>query len=187
MQGTSVIAKALLDSPGLGHPLALSSGPGVRYHLWAKWLSAHLWSSPRSCIKVCIIASSPGDLYPRCSEQHWLELTLPHLLLTELPSQGRKLPAALQFRPHWCPHETAWTSAFLPVPGEYHSLGLGCGVWSSVPWPRALAKASCFLQAGFEAVRAHRNGGADQTKGEGGQSIDNDQVCTWVQACPGCL
>lgn len=49
LQGTSVIAKSPVDSPGPGHPLALSSGPGVRYHLWAKWLEVqHLWSSPRS-------------------------------------------------------------------------------------------------------------------------------------------
>lgn len=49
LQSASVTASALLDSPGPGHPLALWSGPGVRYHLRAKWLEVqHLWSSPGS-------------------------------------------------------------------------------------------------------------------------------------------
>lgn len=163
----------------VGPSTCLSSGPSESLPGQVVKFTASLVLSQISCIRICIIASSQVTFIP-CSEQHWLELTLPHLLLTSYPL--KELPAALQFRTPLVPSpRTAWTAAFLQMPGEYRSPGLGwrrvCGFCSMASGPDGQ-----LLPSSWFGGRAHSKS-ADQTKGEGGQSIDNDQVCTWVQAC----
>lgn len=60
-QGTSVIAKSPAGQPWSG-PLALWSGPGVKYHLVRS--AASLALSRISCIRICILASSQVTFIP---------------------------------------------------------------------------------------------------------------------------